>query len=580
MPPHEASRHLLPLAERAAQAANKGATDTAERLALELLELSPCHIETLWLLSRIRLAQGMLSAAEALVRRIVAVNPNGLIATQDLALRLMQKGALDEALFHARNAVRIAPDNPQSHNLLAMVLTEAHQPRTGEFHYRRVLELTGESNPILLANLAWSLKLQGRTDEARALYSESAAAQPDVLQTLLGWAQLEEVDRNFTRAAELLDQAEAIAPANPSIHLTRAVLHGRIGDYPAALAVLAGIAASRDGGQLGPEELLQKGRLLDRMGHYEAAFAAFAEGKALSRNVSGLEYQAETAHNVAARLSSFFTATRLATLPEAGVREDVAQPVFILGFPRSGTTLVEQMLTAHPRIAAGDELPFINQLTEIMPRLLTSPLAYPEALAELWMGDRCEGLDLLRDHYLTRVRQSGVPVQAGDWFTDKMPLNEFNLGLIGLVFPAAPLIHVIRHPLDIMVSAFSNHFTHGYQCGFALETAARHYALTAELVAHYRSEMTLRYLPVRYEDIVADQEGAVRRMLGFIGAAFDSACIAPHENRRYARTASYAQVTEKLYDRSRERWRKYRTHLETVIPILQPAMDRLGYTVD
>ena len=152
--------------------------------------------------------------------------------------------------------------------------------------------------------------------------------------------------------------------------------------------------------------------------------------------------------------------------------------------------------------------------------------------------------------------------------------------MIALLFPEAPLIHVLRHPLDIMVSAFSNQFTHGFFCAYDLETAARHYVRVMDLVQHYRAEMTLRYLPIRYEDIVADQDANVRGMLAFIGEPFDSACLTFHHNRRYARTASYAQVTEPLYDRSVYRYRHYRTQLEPVLPILRSVIERLGYAVD
>ena len=215
-----------------------------------------------------------------------------------------------------------------------------------------------------------------------------------------------------------------------------------------------------------------------------------------------------------------------------------------------------------------------------MQRMLGSPLTYPEALAELWMGDRRQGLNELRDYYLERVRQLGVVEPGAAWFTDKMPLNETHLGLIALMFPRSPMIHVLRHPLDIVLSTLSNHLTHGFYCSYALESAARHYALVLDLVEHYRSQMTLRYLPIRYEDIVGDQEGSVRRMLGFIGEKFDKRCLNFTENRRYARTASYAQVTEKLYASSRFRYRHYRKHLEPAIPILQPVIERLGYTID
>jgi tetratricopeptide (TPR) repeat protein len=578
VPPPEATRHLVPLVERAMQAHRQGADDTAERLCLDVLELAPDRPGALSVLYEIRKAQGKAQAAEALIRRLVALDPNNLVATNELALILFGKGNLAEAEAHARNAVRIAPENPQAHNLMGMILTEANRPQIGEYHYRRVLELTGQRDPILLANLAWNLKSQGRMAEARTLYEESVGAAPEIRQTLIGFARLEEADRDFKAAAKVLDRMEAKYPDDPGVRLTRAILLGRERRYDDALAMMEG-AADGDG-KLGPNELLEKGRLLDQLSRYDDAWAAFAEGKRLARELSGQAYMDEVAKQQIDRLRGFFIGNRLRLIPRAGVRTDVPQPIFILGFPRSGTTLVEQTLSAHPKIAAGDELPLIHEITAIMPRMLASPLGYPEALAELWMGDQREGLDNLRDYYLQKVRQMGVLRQGATRFTDKMPLNETHLGLIALIFPEAPLIHVLRHPLDIMVSAFSNQFTHGFCCAYDLETAAQHYVRVMDLVQHYRGEMTLRYLPIRYEDIVADQEASVRAMLSFVGEKFDKACLTFHKNRRYARTASYAQVTEPLYDRSIYRYRHYRSHLEPVIQILAPVIERLGYSVD
>ena len=573
----EAHRHLVPLEERAVQAARTGATETAERLALDVLELAPGRTGALSVLYNIRKAQGQAAAAEALISRIVTLEPNNFWATNEIALLLLNKGALAQAELHARNAVRIAPENAQSHYLMGMILTEAHRPAIAEYHYGRALELSGARDPIVLANLAWCLKTQGKMDAARVLYAESLEGAPNVLQTLLGAARLEEADRQLAAALALLDRAEAAHPGNPSIMLTRAVVLGRQKKAAAAVAILDSMAAGD--AQLGASELLEKGRLLDQMGHYAEAFAAYEAGKARLREATGTVYLAAHAQQMAARLKGFFTAERLRTLPRAAVRADLAQPLFVLGFPRSGTTLTEQTLTAHPRIAAGDELPFIAEITNLMPRMLESPLSYPEALAELWMGDHRDDLNNLRDHYFRRVAQLGIVPEGAAWFTDKMPLNEFDLGLIALVFPQSPLIHVIRHPLDVVLSAFSNLLTHGYFCAYALESVAQHYALTMDLVEHYRREMNLRYLPVRYEDMVDDQEASIRRILTFIGESFDPRCLDFHENRRYARTASYAQVTEKLYDRSRFRYRHYLAQLQPVLPILAPVIERLGYTV-
>jgi tetratricopeptide (TPR) repeat protein len=580
IPAPEATRHLVPLVERAMQAHRQGATATAEQLCIEVLELAPDRPGALSILYEIRKAQGRQQAAEALLRRMVRFDPNNFLATNELVLLLMGRGLLADAELHARNAVRIAPENPQAHNLMGMIMTESQRPQVGEYHYRKVLEFSDVRDPIVLANLAWNLKSQGRMEEARTLYEESAAAAPQIRQTLLGWVRLEEADRHFDAAAAILERMARTWPDDPAMRLTRAVVLGRMKRTDEALAELDGLAAQTGDAGFGPNELAEKGRLLDQMGRYDDAFAAFEAGKRLARDLTGNVYMDAIADNLIARLRGFFTAGRLRTLPRAGLRQDVAQPIFFLGFPRSGTTLIEQTLSVHPRIRAGDELPLINDITGLMPRMLASPLTYPEALAELWMGDQREGLDNLRDYYLQKVTQMGVLSPGAAWFTDKMPLNETHLGLIALLFPQSPLIHVIRHPLDVMVSALSNHFTHGFNCATDLQSAATHYVRVMDLVQHYRAEMALRYLPVRYEDMVEDQEATVRAILDFVGEPFDASCLDFHENRRHARTASYAQVTEPLYDRSRFRYRNYRRHLEPAIPILQPIIERLGYTVD
>jgi tetratricopeptide (TPR) repeat protein len=549
----------------------------AGRRLVEHLEAFPTDAAALGLLADLRANQGRTAAVEALLGRLLRIDPNNLAATHALAMRLFQKGALDAAEVHARNAVRLAPTDVQSHSLMGMILTEAHRPQAGEHHYRRVLELLGRPDPIVLANLAWNLKNQGRMEEARRLYAESVRLDPTIFQTLIGWALMEETDRNFARAAELLDLADKIHPRHPSALLTRAVVQGRTGAYDAAMATLDEI--ERDAG-LGPIEWSRRGQLLDHMGRPQEAFAAFREGKRALRELTGLSYLAEAARTDAERLRAFFTTGRLNILPRAKVRADVAQPIFIVGFPRSGTTMVEQTLSTHPKISAGDELPSIKELTQISARMLNSPLGYPEALADLWLGDKVEALDHLRDYYLERARQLGAIGKGASWFTDKMPLNEAHLGLIHLIFPEAPVLHIIRHPLDVVLSVFSNHLTHGYYCAYDLESIAHHYVLVMDLADHYHREIGHRYLRVRYEDVVEDQEAKVREMLAFVGAHFDRRCLNFHENRRYARTASYTQVSEKLYDRSRFRWRAYRDELRPVVPILEPVIARLGYSLD
>jgi tetratricopeptide (TPR) repeat protein len=313
---------------RAAQAA--GNVAVAERLLVGVLGRSPLHVGALALLADICTSLDKKGASEALLKRIVRLDPNHLPATQALALLLFSKGALTEAEIHARNAVRIAPLDAQSHNLMGMIMTEAHRPHVGEHHYRRARELLRHPSAILTANLAWHLKNQGRIVESRELYQQSVALDPNLFQTLYGWAQMEETDRNFARAAELLDAAEKQSPGDPRVLLERAVLHGRVKAYDAAVATLEDIEKRHADG-LGPLAESEMGMLLDKMGRHAAAFAAFSAGKRKLRELTCLAYQADEASTLAERLKGFFVAGRLKILPRAGVRSDVAQLIFIVG---------------------------------------------------------------------------------------------------------------------------------------------------------------------------------------------------------------------------------------------------------
>jgi len=574
-----------PELEAARTAAAKGDAQAAERLLLAGLDRAPLHQGGLGLLYQLRASQGRDEASEVLLRRLTRLAPDNPAPAVALALTLVRKGAFAEAEPHARNALRLTPNDPLAHDLMGAIATEARQPQLGEQHYRRVLQLVERPNAALLANLAWNLKTQGRIDEARSYYQQSVAVDPNRFNTLYGWARTEEADRQFVRAGELLDAAERLAPGHPHLQLQRAVLLARQGQQSQALALIEaleqGLAASgaTDTG-LRLDLMNEKGAALDKLGRSPEAFAAFTEAKRAMRELTGQTYLADDAAAQAQRLTRFFTRARVQQLPRADVRTDVAQPIFIVGFPRSGTTMIEQTLSAHPAISAGDELPIVGELIEQAPALMGGSLPYPEVFADPALGDAARGLNALRDHYLDRAQALGAIGDGARWFTDKMPLNETHMGLISLIFPAAPIVHLIRHPLDVVLSVYANHMTHGFYCADDLISIARHYLLTADLVDHYRRELPLRYLAVRYEDVIDQQDGKVREMLAFIGAPFDPRCLDFHENRRYARTASYAQVTEKLYDRSRYRYRAYREQLAPVVPTLEAVIRRLGYAVD
>lgn len=510
--------------------------------------------------------------AAALERRLWAA-PDDLAATQELAGLLFRTGRTAEAEAHARNAVRLAPEDARSHTLMALVLADTHRSQAAEFHYRRALALA-PPDAAMVANLAWSLTGQGRLEEARRTYRRAAALHPSIALTWHGWAQTEDAARDSSAAQRLLDRARRLDPGHRGADTFAAALLARRGEPEQALAVLD--SAARHGPD--PNALLEKGRILDRLGRHDEAFAAFAAGKALLRQ-AGRRYGEAAAVDLIARLAAFFVAPRLRLMQRPDKPAAGPQPVFIAGAPRSGTTLVEQILSCHPAIAAGDELPSLGAVVRALPQTLGSPLGYPEALSELWMGDQRDGLERLRDAYLRHACKL-VPAKPGHTlFTDKMPFNETHLGLIALMFPTAPVVHVLRHPLDVVLSMMGTNLTHGFHCANDVETAARHVLRVFDLVEHYRREMPLRYLPLRYEDLVREPEPAVRRLLGFLGLGFDRRCLRFEENRRHARTPSHAQVAEKLYSRSIDRHRAYMAHLKPAIPILEPVILGLGYSL-
>ncbi len=547
--------------------------DADERPLLAILDLAPDHAGALRALYARRATHGLASAADALLVRFVSHHPNDIWGRCELALRSLQRGDLGGAESQARSAIRLAPLSPQTHGIVGLVLLEQSRGHAAEFHFRRALELSASRDPILLARLGTALRQQSRLNDSREVYAEADAQVPGNFEIVFGWARTEEAAQNFERAAELFEQACRLAPENMAVRISLAELLARIGRREEALEGLAKIEDTSG------SALMTRGRILDRMGRHDEAFAAWKQGKAQYVAAGGQTYREGEVAAYLNRLRGFYAAHRLRNLPRAAVAAGEPQPIFIVGFPRSGTTLVEQMLCAHPLIAGGDELPMIHNLAQAAPHLLNSPLSYPEALAELWMGDGQEGLEVLRDQYLRGARHLRAYDPSRPWFTDKMPLNETHLGLIGLVFPASPVIQLVRHPLDVVLSVFSNQLTHGYHCAAKLETAALHFARISELVMSYRAEMALRHLMLRYEDVVTEPEASIRRVSDFIGIDFDERCLRFTENRRYARTASHAQVTEPLYNRSAFRWRKYREQLQPAIQILEPTIKRLGYDI-
>jgi len=563
---------------QAQEALNKNDPAGAKQTCISLINQLPGHVRALRMLYNIYRQENNRTAAEALIRRVTQLMPQNDWPASELALMLYERGERGEAEQHAKNVVRLAPNNAQGHNLMGMILTDTSRLQAGEFHYRKALELHGPVGK-LCANLGFNLKGQGKIAEANKLYRQSVDLEPDNTASIMGWIKLKEADRQIDEAWELLKKLEMDIPAGSvNLCMTRAILHRRDKNLEKALAALN--QANTEETKQNAAYHYEKGDILDKLGRYDEAFESFNMANQIIREFAKKKYGKEQSLNLVNRLKAFFVRDRVRQLPKGqrGAHER-ATPVFIVGYPRSGTTMVELIVSSLDGVIAGDELSFIWDIVGAAPKMLNSSLFYPECFADLWFGDNQAALETFRDFYLKKVYRLGILEDDSKFFTDKMPLNETNLGMISLIFPEAPIVHLIRHPLDVVLSNYFNDLTHGNCQSYDLTTSATHYALIRDLLDHYLKEMDINYLPVRYEDIVQNPEKKCREITDFIGLEWDDKCLDFHKNKRYARTASYAQVTENLYDSSVFRHLNYVDHIQEILPILEPSIKRLGYAM-
>jgi tetratricopeptide (TPR) repeat protein len=518
--------------------------------------------------------EGNLLAAAETLKSLLTREPRTDWAYNELTELLLIMRRFGDADTLARTALRVNPLNAQAHNLFGTVLSEQNDLPSGEWHFRRALELGGEQ-PMFVANLALNLMKQGRTDEAEGYFVQADAREPGNLKTLAHWSKLYEVTGNLSRAWELLERAAAASPGS-DINLLRATHLSRTGKPAEALAILDSAP------KLTGDARLERGRLLDRMGRYDEAWNDLVAGKQLlAAEAGGLTYNAQAVETFFARLKRFFVAATLRELPTAALRTDVPQPVFIVGFPRSGTTLIEQVLTSHSAIRAGGELSFLGELRQFSLAQFPGPESFPDNLARVCAADRRWAATIFRDYYFARAEQYGLTQPMASFFTDKMPFNEIWLPLLRMAFPQAKVVRVVRHPLDVCVSMLSHNMTHGFNCGYRIEDIVHHLLAVADLDAHYAREQSVvgwnRELILSYEGFIADQHGETRRLLDFLGLPFEEACLSFHQNRRYAPTPSYAQVTERLNDRSVGRHRHFARQMAPFLPKLRPLLAARGY---
>jgi tetratricopeptide (TPR) repeat protein len=459
-------------------------------------------------------------------------------------LRLFRKA---EAFRATRRALRVVGKAEHRTMLVAQFI----EASSGLVRFDEALEIArGEldarpEDRSLRAAVARLLTLMGRQGEAADLTRALVEAGDGSL----------EVAAAFGEAVLRTDEAE------------RAAGH---------LASLLGDAAGeglRDGVAAGPREAVrssawtQLGHLLDRLKRYDDAFAAYSAANRLSP----AKYDDRATAARRAYLERAYTPERFAGAPRGPLPDSGPRPVFIVGMPRSGTTLTEQIIASHPRAFGAGELSFVNELV----RDLMLKAGHEEGL----FPDRVDAkrLDEAAAFYrseIARLAAPGTPLVV----TDKFPHNFWYVGFLAQAFPDARVIHCRRDPRDTCLSCFFQALNAAHAYSFDLADCGRYYRHYRAMMAHYRglasdASVGLRLLEIDYEDTVADQETQTRRILDFVGLEFDPACLKFNEHSRVAHTLSYDQVRQPIYRSSSRRFERYERHLGPLVEALGDVLE-------
>jgi tetratricopeptide (TPR) repeat protein len=304
------------------------------------------------------------------------------------------------------------------------------------------------------------------------------------------------------------------------------------------------------------------GKSREDAGQYDEAFHHYASGNRLRK--AQCRYDAEAFRRRLGAYREFFDRAFFERLQDAG--SDSSAPIFIVGLPRSGSTLLEQILSSHPLVEGTKELPHVPGTVHTLSREHADDRRYPDCIEQL---DREDLLGLGEAYLAAAALQRHT---AAPHFIDKMPNNFRHVGLIHLMLPNARIIDIRRHPLACCFSNYKQLFAEGQEFSYDLEDLANYYLDYLELMAHWDQALPGRVLRVHYEELVDDLEGGVRRVLDHCGLPFDASCLHYHEQHRAVRTASSEQVRQPIYRSGLDAWKPYEKHLGVLRELLQPAL--------
>ena len=502
----------------------------AEELTRAYLRAQGDHVEAMRLLARIGVERDVLDDAQLLLEKVIELAPDYDLARFEYAQVLAKRHLFLEARSQVERLLGVERDNRNYRTLYALTLVGLGQHEQAMELYRELLP--GAAQPAELhLSIAHSLKTLGATEAAVAEYRAAASARPGYGEAYWSLANLKtyrfpDAEIASMRAAE----ADPATSTADRIHLCFAL-----------------------------------GKALEDQGKFEPSFELYSRGNALERAASG--YDPATLEAGAQLQKAVCTPDLFAR--HAGCGSPAPDPIFIVGLPRAGSTLIEQILASHSAVEGTQELADLPRMVSGLQGrdTPTGQPAYPGILGRLTAAD-CRGLgeQYLRD---TRAyRTSGRPR-----FIDKMPNNFRHVGLIHLILPNAIIIDVRREPLACCFSNFKQLFAQGQTFTYGLEDIARYYRTYLGLMRHWDEVLPGRVLRMHYEDVVDDLEGSVRRLLKHCGLELEPACLAFHQTVRSVRTASSEQVRQPIYRDGLEQWRHFERWLGPLRAALGDAVE-------
>lgn len=514
----------------AGEALSGGRLPEAERQLRDRLRAFPDDVAAMRMLAELAARVGRNEQALTLLERCLALAPGFAMARHNYALVLDRCNRHEDALVEVESLLAADADNAGLQNLKAVVLGKLGNYGSAIRLYQSILDRRPKE-PRLWMSLGHALKTEGNTERAIVAYRRAIDLNPAFGGAWWSLANLKTVR---------FDAAD-----------------------------IAAMQAQLQGGDLDDEQRLHfefaLGKALEDAGDYADSFAHYASGNALRR--TQLAYNADQTSQRRRRAQAVYTREFLAE--RAGAGHDDPAPVFILGMPRAGSTLLEQILASHPQVEATMELPDIIAITRDLRARSPQPetTSYHDIVAGMDPGE----FKALGERYIasTRVQRK----QGRPFFIDKMPNNFAHVGLIHLILPNAKIIDARRHPLACGFSNFKQHFARGQAFSYDLADMGRYYADYVALMAHFDEVLPGRIHRVIYEEMVADTEVQVRALLDYCGLPFDGRCLRFFENDRPVRTASSEQVRQPIYREGLDQWRHYEPWLDPLKAALGPVLD-------